>query len=66
MLAGRFGFRVIDNELLAMAAEQSGMDLAKIERVYEQRPSFQDLRIYKEQSEKYVQAVNQVLERLVA
>jgi cytidylate kinase len=66
MLAGRFGFRVIDNELLTMAAEQSGLDLAKIERVYEQRPSFQDLRIYKEQSEKYVQAVNQVLEQLAA
>ncbi len=65
MLAGRFGFRVIDNELLSMAAEQSGLDLAKIERVYEQRPSFQDLRIYKEQSEKYVQAVNQVLDDLV-
>ena len=54
MLAGRFGFRVIDNELLSMAAEQSGMDLAKIERVYEQRPTFQDLRVYKERSEKYV------------
>jgi cytidylate kinase len=65
MLAGRFGFRVIDNELLSMAAEQSGLDLAKIERVYEQRPSFQDLRIYKEQSEKYVQAVNKVLDGLV-
>jgi cytidylate kinase len=64
MLAGRFGFRVIDNELLTMAAEQGGMDLAKIERVYEQRPSFQDLRVYKERSEKYVTAVNEVLERL--
>jgi cytidylate kinase len=62
MLARRFGFRVIDNELLVMAAERSGMDLAKIERVYEQRPSFQDLRVYKEQSEKYVQAVHQVLD----
>jgi cytidylate kinase len=64
MLAGRFGFRVIDNELLAMAAAQGGMDLVKIERVYEQRPSFQDLRVYKERSEKYVTAVNEVLEQL--
>ena len=64
MLAGRFGFRVIDNELLAMAAEQSGMDLTKIERVYEQRPTFQDLRVYKERSEKYVTAVNEVLDGL--
>ena len=64
MLAGRFGFRVIDNELLGMAAERSGMDLAKIERVYEQRPTFQDLRVYKERSEKYVTAVNEVLDEL--
>lgn len=64
MLAGRFGFQVIDNELLAMAAEHSGMDLAKIERVYEQRPTFQDLRVYKERSEKYVTAVNEVLDEL--
>ena len=64
MLAGRFGFRVIDNELLAMAAERSGMDLEKIERVYEQRPTFQDLRVYKERSEKYVTAVNEVLDDL--
>jgi cytidylate kinase len=64
MLAGRFGFQVIDNELLAMAAEQSGMDLTKIERVYEQRPTFQDLRVYKERSEKYVTAVNEVLDGL--
>jgi cytidylate kinase len=64
MLAGRFSFRVIDNELLTMAAEHSGMDLMKIERVYEQRPNFQDLRVYKERSEKYVTAVNEVLEQL--
>lgn len=64
MLAGRFGFRVIDNELLTMAAEHSGMDLEKIERVYDQRPSFQDLRVYKERSEKYVTAVDDVLARL--
>jgi cytidylate kinase len=64
ILAGRFGFRVIDNELLGMAAARSGMDLAKIERVYEQRPTFQDLRVYKERSEKYVTAVNEVLDGL--
>ena len=64
MLAARLGFRVVDNELLEMAAERSGMDLEKIERVYEQRPSFQDLRIYKERSEKYITAVNEVLDRL--
>jgi cytidylate kinase len=64
MLAGRFGFRVIDNELLTMAAEHGGMDLEKIERVYEQRPTFQDLRVYKERSEKYVTVVNKVLDGL--
>ena len=64
MLADRLGFRVIDDELLQMAAERSGMDLAKIERVYEQRPSFQDLRVYKERSEKYITAVNEVLDEL--
>jgi cytidylate kinase len=64
MLAGRLGFRVVDEELLQMAAERSGMDLAKIERVYEQRPSFQDLRVYRERSEKYITAVNEVLEGL--
>jgi len=64
MLGGRFGFRVIDNELLTMAAEHGGMDLAKIERVYEQQPTFQDLRVYKERSEKYVTAVNEVLDEL--
>jgi cytidylate kinase len=64
MLSGRLGFRVVDDDLLTMAAERSGMDLAKIERVYEQRPSFQDLRIYKERSEKYITAVNEVLEGL--
>jgi len=64
MVAGRLGFRVIDNELLQMAAERSGMDLEKIERVYEQRPSFQDLRVYKERSEKYITAVNEVLDML--
>lgn len=64
MLAGRFGFRVIDNELLALAAERSGMDLDKIERVYQQRPTFQDLRVYKERSEKYLAAVHAVLETL--
>jgi cytidylate kinase len=64
MLSGRLGFRVVDDELLTMAAERSGMDLEKIERVYEQRPSFQDLRVYKERSEKYITAVNEVLEGL--
>jgi cytidylate kinase len=64
MLSSRLGYRVIDNELLDMAANRSGMDLEKIERVYEQRPSFQDLRVYKEQSEKYVQAVHDVLDEL--
>jgi CMP/dCMP kinase len=64
MLATRLGFRVIDNELLELAAQHSGMDLEKIERVYEQRPSFQDLRIYKERSEKYITAVNEVLDQL--
>jgi cytidylate kinase len=64
MLSSRLGFAVIDAELLKMAADRSGMDLAKIERVYEQRPSFQDLRVYKEQSEKYTGAVYEVLEGL--
>jgi cytidylate kinase len=64
MLAGRLGFRVMDDELLQMAADRSGMDLEKIERVYEQRPSFQDLRVYKERSEKYITAVNEVLDQL--
>lgn len=64
MLAGRLGFRVMDDELLQMAADRSGMDLEKIERVYEQRPSFQDLRVYKERSEKYTTAVNEVLDQL--
>jgi cytidylate kinase len=64
MLSQRLGYRVIDDELLGMAAERSGMDLAKIERVYEQRPSFQDLRVYRERSEKYITAVNEVLEGL--
>jgi cytidylate kinase len=64
MLSGRLGFRVVDDELLTMAAQQSGMDFEKIERVYEQRPSFQDLRVYKERSEKYITAVNEVLEGL--
>jgi cytidylate kinase len=64
MLSNRLGFRVIDKELLNIAAQQSGMDLAKIERVYEQRPSFQDLRVYREQSDKYVQAVHKVLDEL--
>jgi len=64
MLSGRLGFKVVDDELLTMAAERSGMDLEKIERVYEQRPSFQDLRVYKERSEKYITAVNEVLEGL--
>jgi CMP/dCMP kinase len=64
MLSSRLGFRVVGSELLSMAAQSSGMDLTKIERVYEQRPSFQDLRIYREQSEKYVQAVHKVLDEL--
>ncbi|HMA33404.1 MAG TPA: cytidylate kinase-like family protein [Chloroflexia bacterium] len=64
LLAARFGFRVIDNELLVLAAERSGLDLAKIERVYQQRPTFQDLRVYKERSEKYLAAVHDVLETL--
>lgn len=64
LLAGRFRFRVIDNELLSMAATRSGMDLAKIERVYEQRPTFQDLRVYKERAEKYLTAVHAVLDDL--
>lgn len=64
MLSNRFGFRVVEDDLLQMAAQHSGMDLAKIERVYEQRPSFQDLRVYKEQSEKYITAVNEVLDKL--
>jgi cytidylate kinase len=64
MLAGRLGFKVMDDELLQMAADRSGMDLEKIERVYEQRPSFQDLRVYKERSEKYITAVNEVLDQL--
>ena len=51
MLSNSLGFRVVDDELLQMAAQRSGMDLEKIERVYEQRPSFQDLRVYKERSE---------------
>lgn len=64
MISGRLGFRVVDEELLQMAAQKSGMDLSKIERVYEQRPSFRDLRLYKEQSEKYINAVHEVLEDL--
>jgi cytidylate kinase len=64
MLSNRLGFRVVDDELLQMAAQRSGMDLEKIERVYEQRPSFQDLRVYKERSEKYTTAVNEVLDSL--
>ncbi len=64
MLSGRLGFKVVDEELLAMAAQKSGMDLEKIERVYEQRPSFQDLRVYKERSEKYITVVNEVVEGL--
>jgi len=64
MLSNRLGFRVVDDELLQIAAKQSGMDLEKIERVYEQRPGFQDLRLYKERSEKYITAVNEVLEGL--
>lgn len=64
MLSNRLGFRVVDDELLQMAAERSGMDLEKIERVYEQRPSFQDLRVYKERSEKYITAVHEVLDSL--
>ena len=64
MLSNRLGFSVIDDELLGMAAQRSGMDLQKIERVYEQRPSFQDLRVYKERSEKYISAVNEVLAEL--
>ncbi len=64
VLAGRFGFQIVDNELLALAAARSGMDLAKIENVYSQRPTFQDLRVYKERSEKYMAAVNAVLDDL--
>jgi cytidylate kinase len=64
MLSNRLGFRVIEEELLSMAAERSGLDIAKIERVYEQRPSFQDLRVYKEQSEKYITAVDVTLNEL--
>jgi cytidylate kinase len=63
-LGVRLGFRVIDNELVTLAAARSGQDLAKIERVYTQRPTFQDLRVYKERSEKYLAAVNAVLETL--
>jgi cytidylate kinase len=65
MLSNRLGFRVIEEELLSMAAKRSGLDIAKIERVYEQRPSFQDLRVYKEQSEKYITAVDETLNELV-
>src|SRR6476469_4465494 len=65
MLSSRFGFRVVEKDLLQAAAQRSGIDLAKIERVYEQRPGFQDLRVYKEQSEKYITAVNEVLDDLV-
>ena len=61
MLSNRLGFRVVEDELLQMAAKRSGMDLEKIERVYEQRPSFQDLRVYKEHSEKYITAVDEML-----
>jgi cytidylate kinase len=64
MLSNRLGFRVVDDELLQLAAQRSGMDLEKIEQVYEQRPSFQDLRIYKERSEKYITAVHEVLDNL--
>ncbi len=64
MLSNRLGFRVIEEELLTMAAQRSGLDIAKIERVYEQRPSFQDLRVYKEQSEKYITAVDETLNDL--
>jgi cytidylate kinase len=65
MLSGRFGFRVVEKDLLQAAAQRSGIDLAKIERVYEQRPGFQDLRVYREKSEKYITAVNEVLDDLV-
>ena len=44
MLSGRLGFRVVDDELLTMAAQRSGMDLEKIERVYEQSRISSDLR----------------------
>lgn len=64
MLSNRLGFRVIEEELLSMTAQRSGLDVAKIERVYEQRPSFQDLRVYKEQSEKYITAVDETLTEL--
>src|SRR5690348_1910058 len=64
MVSSRLGFRVVGDELLSMAAQRSGLDAAKIERVYEQRPSFQDLRVYREQSEKYVKAVHDLLEEL--
>jgi len=64
MLSNRLGFRVIEEELLSMAAQRSGLDIAKIERVYEQRPSFQDLRVYKKQSEKYITAVDEMLSEL--
>lgn len=66
MLSNRLGFRVIEEELLTMAAQRSGLDVTKIERVYEQRPSFQDLRIYKEQSEKYITAVDETLNELAS
>ncbi len=66
MLSSRLGYRVIEEELLSMAAQRSGLDVAKIERVYEQRPSFQDLRVYKEQSEKYITAVDETLNELAS
>ncbi len=64
MVSNRLGFRVIEEDLLSMAAGRSGLDIAKIERVYEQRPSFQDLRVYREQSEKYITAVDETLDEL--
>lgn len=65
IVAEELGWRLIGKELITEAAEKSGQDAEKIERVFEQRLSLQDRITFRERSEKYIESIRRVVEDIV-
>jgi cytidylate kinase len=64
-VAASLGWRLVSKEVIIKAAENSGQDEDKIERVFEQRLSLQDRITFRERSQKYIESISYAIRDIV-